>query len=83
MKTILSLEDLFNIQNVLEREGYGELPLKIQVEILTKERMKTINEMLRQNDTQHTDNENEEYDQINVNVGNIEFQYVLKNDYNQ
>jgi hypothetical protein len=83
MKTILTIEDLFNIQNVLEREGYGELPLKIQVEILTKERMKTINEMLRQNDTQHTDNENEEYDQINVNVGNIEFQYVLKNDYNQ
>jgi hypothetical protein len=83
MKTILTIEDLFNIQNVLEREGYGEIPLKIQVEILTKERMKTINEMLRQNDTQHTDNENEEYDQINVNVGNIEFQYVLKNDYNQ
>ncbi len=83
MKTILTIEDLFNIQNVLEREGYGEIPLKIQVEILTKERMKTINEMLRQNDTQHTDNENEEYDQINVNVGNIEFQYVLKNDYSQ
>lgn len=83
MKTILTLEDLFNIQNVLEREGYGEIPLKIQVEILTKERMKTINEMLRQNDPQHNDDENEEYDQINVNVGNIEFQYVLKNDYNQ
>jgi hypothetical protein len=78
MKTILSLEDLFNIQNVLEREGYGELPLKIQVEILTKERMKTINEMLRQNGPQDNEDENEDYDQINVNVGNIEFQYVLK-----
>lgn len=78
MKTILTLEDLFNIQNVLDREGYGEIPLKIQVEILTKERMKTINEMLRQNGPQDNDNENEEYDQINVNVGNIEFQYVLK-----
>jgi hypothetical protein len=78
MKTILSLEDLFNIQNVLEREGYGELPLKIQVEILTKERMKTINEMLRQNGPQDNEDENEDYDQINVNIGNIEFQYVLK-----
>lgn len=76
MKTILTLEDLYNIQNLLEVNGYGEIPLKIQIDVLTKERLKQINDTFYQYNTDNKE-KTEDFEQINVNVGNIEFQYKL------
>lgn len=76
MKTILTLEDLYNIQNLLDVNGYGEIPLKIQIDVLTKERLKQINDTFYQYNTDNKE-KTEDFEQINVNVGNIEFQYKL------
>jgi hypothetical protein len=76
MKTILTLEDLYNIQNLLEVNGYGEIPLKIQIDVLTRERLKQINDTFYQYNADNKE-KTEDFEQINVNVGNIEFQYKL------
>ncbi len=76
MKTILTLEDLYNIQNLLEVNGYGEIPLKIQIDVLTRERLKQINDTFYQYNVDNKE-KTEDFEQINVNVGNIEFQYKL------
>lgn len=76
MKTILTLEDLYNIQNLLDVNGYGEIPLKIQIDVLTRERLKQINDTFYQYNTDNKE-KTEDFEQINVNVGNIEFQYKL------
>lgn len=78
MKTILTLQDLFTIQSLLEGNGFGEIPLIIQTEVLTKERLKQINETINSYDTLNEQkNTNEDLEQINVKIGNIEFQYKL------
>lgn len=78
MKTILTLQDLFTIQSLLEVNGFGEIPLTIQTEVLTKERLRQINETINSYDTLNEQkNINEDLEQINVKIGNIEFQYKL------
>lgn len=77
MKTLLTLEDLFNIQGILEENGYGDIPLKIQIDILTKERLKQINDSLYAYNTDNKEKVEDNFEQINVKIGNIEFQYKL------
>jgi hypothetical protein len=77
MKTLLTLEDLYNIQNILDNNGYGEIPLKIQIDILTKERLKQINDSLYVHNTDNKEKVEDDFEQINVKIGNIEFQYKL------
>lgn len=80
MKTILNLEDLYTIQNLLEENGYGEIPLKIQIDVLTKERLKQLNDTLFLQSADNTE-KTDDFEQINVNIANIEFQYKLVKDY--
>lgn len=80
MKTILNLEDLYTIQNLLEENGYGEIPLKIQIDVLTKERLKQVNDTLFLQSADNTE-KTDDFEQINVNIANIEFQYKLVKDY--
>ena len=81
MKTLLTLEDLYNIHNILENNGYGEIPLKIQMDILTKERLKQINDSLYAHNTDNKEKVEDDYDRIYVKIGNIEFQYKLNENY--
>lgn len=81
MKTLLTLEDLYNIQNILDNNGYGEIPLKIQIDILTKERLKQINDSLYVYNTDNKEKVEDDFEQINVKIGNIEFQYKLNENY--
>jgi hypothetical protein len=81
MKTLLTLEDLYNIQNILDNNGYGEIPLKIQMDILTKERLKQINDSLYAHNTDNKEKVEDDFEQINVKIGNIEFQYKLNENY--
>lgn len=77
MKTIFTIEDLYTIQSLLENNGYGEIPMKIQIDVLTRERLRQINETFF---SQRPDKEgkiDDDFDQINVKVGNIIFQYKL------
>lgn len=77
MKTLLTLEDLFNIQGILDENGYGDIQLKIQIDILTKERLKQINDSLYAYNTDNKEKVEDNFEQINVKIGNIEFQYKL------
>lgn len=81
MKTLLTLEDLYNIQNILDNNGYGEIPLKIQIDIFTKERLKQINDSLYVHNTDNKEKVEDDFEQINVKIGNIEFQYKLNENY--
>jgi hypothetical protein len=81
MKTLLTLEDLYNIQNILDNNGYGEIPLKIEMDILTKERLKQINDSLYVHNTDNKEKVEDDFEQINVKIGNIEFQYKLNEHY--
>ena len=81
MKTLLTLEDLYNIQNILDNNGYGEIPLKIQIDILTKERLKQINDSLYVHNTDNKEKVEDDFDQINLKIGNIEFQNKLNENY--
>lgn len=81
MKTLLTLEDLFTIQGVLDENGYGDIPLKIQIDILTKERLKQINDSLSAYNTDNREKVEDDFKQINVKIGNIEFQYKLNENY--
>lgn len=81
MKTLLTLEDLYNIQNILDNNGYGEIPLKIQMDILTKERLKQINDSLYAHNIDNKEKVEDDFEQINVKIGNIEFQYKLNENY--
>ena len=81
MKTLLTLEDLYTIQGVLDENGYGDIPLKIQIDILTKERLKQINDSLYAHNTDNKEKVEDDFEQINVKIGNIEFQYKLNENY--
>lgn len=81
MKTLLTLEDLYTIQGVLDENGYGDIPLKIQIDILTKERLKQINDSLYAHNTDNQEKVEDDFEQINVKIGNIEFQYKLNENY--
>lgn len=81
MKTLLTLDDLYNIHNILDNNGYGEIPLKIQIDILTKERLKQINDSLYVYNTDNKEKVEDDFEQINVKIGNIEFQYKLNENY--
>lgn len=81
MKTLLTLEDLYTIQGILDENGYGDIPLKIQIDILTKERLKQINDSLYAHNTDNQEKVVDDFEQINVKIGNIEFQYKLNENY--
>jgi hypothetical protein len=81
MKTLLTLEDLYTIQGVLDENGYGDIPLKIQIDILTKERLKQINDSLYAHNTDNQEKVEDDFEQINVKIGNVEFQYKLNENY--
>lgn len=81
MKTLLTLEDLYTIQGVLDENGYGDIQLKIQIDILTKERLKQINDSLYAHNTDNQEKIEDDFEQINVKIGNIEFQYKLNENY--
>ena len=81
MKTLLTLEDLYTIQGILDENGYGDIPLKIQIDILTKERLKQINDSLYAHNTDNQEKVEDDFEQINVKIGNVEFQYKLNENY--
>lgn len=77
MKTIFTIEDLYTIQSLLDNNGYGEIPMKIQIDVLTRERLKQINETFFSQNPDKEGKIDDDFDQINVKVGNIIFQYKL------
>ena len=81
MNTLVTLEDLYTIQGVLDENGYGDIPLKIQIDILTKERLKQINDSLYAHNTDNQEKVEDDFEQINVKIGNVEFQYKLNENY--
>ena len=51
------------------------------MDILTKERLKQINDSLYVYNTDNKEKVEDDFEQINVKIGNIEFQYKLNENY--
>lgn len=80
MKTLLDIEDLQKISDFLIENGYGDVPLTIIIEVLTKERLKKLNEDLYYQYNTNKEAEIIDADEIDVNINNFKFKYVLKKD---
>ena len=80
MKTLLDIEDLQKISDFLIENDYGEVPLTIIIEVLTKERLKKLNEDLYYQYNTNKEAEIIDADEIDVNINNFKFKYVLKKD---
>ena len=44
MKTVLKLNDLYEISEFLNEKNFNEAPITIVIDVMTKERLKRINE---------------------------------------
>ena len=74
---ILTIDDLFKIQALLEDEGYGDVDLDITMG-LKKPSFDRVNEQFYyMNNKEGTPPDVEE---VAVNIGNVHFKYVVKED---
>ena len=79
MRTILKIEDLYNIALFLGEKGYNEVPLEITIPVYTKERMAKLNRefCINKNMNPTGDNDNDYVDEINVSIEGVNFKYKL------
>lgn len=85
MKKILKGEDLSEIASWLIENGYSDANLKILIKVKDKQMLKNINDdyfyrfahyKLEDGD-ENKENTNRDADQIDVNIGGIDFQYIV------
>ena len=81
VKKILRGEDLSEIASWLIENGYSDANLKILIRVKDKQMLQNINDdyfyRFAHNDDTTDKNANRDADQIDVNIGGIDFQYVV------
>lgn len=83
MRTILNLNDLYDISEFLNEKKYNEVPITIVIDVMTKERLKRINEEFFSESGRPENELQDDVDQICVNVLGVKFIYRLKEDGNE
>ena len=83
MKTVLKLNDLYDISEFLNEKKYNEVPITIVIDVMTKERLKRINEEFFSESGRPENELQDDVDQICVNVLGVTFIYRLKEDGNE
>ena len=83
MKTVLKLNDLYEISEFLNEKKYNEVPITIVIDVMTKERLKRINEEFFSESGRPENELQDDVDQICVNVLGVKFIYRLKEDGNE
>ena len=83
MRTILKLNDLYDISEFLNEQKYNEVPITIVIDVMTKERLKRINEEFFSESGRPENELQDDVDQICVNVLGVKFIYRLKEDGNE
>ena len=83
MRTILKLNDLYDISEFLNEKKYNEVPITIVIDVMTKERIKRINEEFFSESGRPENELQDDVDQICVNVLGVKFIYRLKEDGNE
>lgn len=83
MRTILKLNDLYDISEFLNEKKYNEVPITIVIDVMTKERLKRINEEFFSESGRPENELQDDVDQICVNVLGVKFIYRLKEDGNE
>lgn len=76
---ILRLNDLFTIQEAIVDAGYGEDKLEITLKVRAVPILQQINVDLFYKENNEGEPP-EEVDEVNVNIGNVHFKYVLDED---
>ena len=80
---ILKLNDLYDISEFLNEKKYNEVPITIVIDVMTKERLKRINEEFFSESGRPENELQDNVDQICVNVLGVKFIYRLKEDGNE
>ena len=83
MRTILKLNDLYDISEFLNEKKYNEVPITIVIDVMTKERLKRINEEFFSESGRPENELQDDVDQICANVLGVKFIYRLKEDGNE
>ena len=83
MRTILKLNDLYDISEFLNEKKYNEVPITIVIDVMTKERLNRINEEFFSESGRPENELQDDVDQICVNVLGVKFIYRLKEDGNE
>ena len=83
MRTILKLNDLYDISEFLNEKKFNEAPITIVIDVMTKERLKRINEEFFSESGRPENELQDDVDQICVNVLGVKFIYRLKEDGNE
>ncbi len=83
MKTVLKLNDLYEISEFLNEKKFNEVPITIVIDVMTKERLKRINEEFFSESGRPENELQDDVDQICVNVLGVKFIYRLKEDGNE
>ena len=83
MRTILKLNDLYDISEFLNEKKYNEVPITIVIDVMTKERLKRINEEFFSESGRPENELQDDVDQICVNVLGVKFIYRLQEDGNE
>lgn len=83
MRTILKLNDLYDISEFLNEKKFNEVPITIVIDVMTKERLKRINEEFFSESGRPENELQDDVDQICVNVLGVKFIYRLKEDGNE
>lgn len=80
-KRVLNFEDILKISAFLEENGYGDANIRILLGVASQTLLKKINEdLFLRNKNESNEKLKENVNEIDVNVNNINFKYILTND---
>ena len=82
VKKILTSEDLNAIADYLTENGYNEAGLKILIRVNDKQTLQNISDDYFYRFAANDENavRKEDVNEVNVNIGDIEFSYVVRED---
>ena len=76
LNKVLKLDDLAKIYGALDEEGYGDSGLEIVIRVRSKEILSKVNEEFYYENSK--EGEPPEVDEVNVQIGGINFKYIVK-----
>ena len=80
-KRVLNFEDILKISAFLEENGYSDGNITILLGVASQTLLIKINEdLFLRNKNESNEKLKENVNEINVNVNNINFKYILTND---
>ena len=83
VKKILTSEDLNSIADFLTENGYNEAGLKVLIKVDDKQTLQNISDDYYYRFAANDENavRKEDVNEVNVNIGDIEFSYIIREDY--